>query len=126
MCKEELSVEQFKKNSHHKDGLQSQCIECQRQYRREHYLKNRAKYIFKTHEAKKARVLWFKDFKSNLACIKCGEDHPACIDFHHPEGGKKGDVSKMVRCASQERLLEEIDKCDVLCANCHRKEHWVE
>ena len=60
-------------------------------------------------------------------CIKCGEKHPSCLDFHH-RGGKKdklGNISETRKFAVK-RILEEIAKCDVLCANCHRKHHWNE
>ena len=126
MCKEELDVSCFKSNKRRKDGLQSQCIECQCEYRRQHYLKNRQKYIDKAHRIKQARIAWWKEYKKTLKCSECGEDHPACIDFHHTNDNKEGNVSKMVHEASKERLLKEIEKCEVICANCHRKRHWIE
>lgn len=60
-------------------------------------------------------------------CIKCGETHPACLDFHHRNGksDKLGHIG-VVRRFAMEKLLAEIAKCDVLCANCHRKHHYDE
>lgn len=56
-------------------------------------------------------------------CVRCGESDIACLDFHHRDAAvKEGHVSLMRR-FSLKRLLAEIDKCDVLCANCHRKHH---
>lgn len=54
-------------------------------------------------------------------CCICGETEPCCLDFHHLrdkefELAKAPDVSK-------ERLYKELEKCIVLCANCHRKLH---
>lgn len=75
------------------------------------------------------RKEWYAGVKANLSCIRCGENHPACLDFHHRDrSGKTFTVSKMViqRYASRERVLEEMAKCDVLCANCHRKLHYQE
>jgi hypothetical protein len=59
-------------------------------------------------------------------CIRCGEVHPACLDFHHrnPEE-KEGHIGEF-RKFGMKRLLAEIAKCDVLCANCHRKFHHDE
>jgi|SRR3712207_5953769 len=73
-------------------------------------------------------VQWFAEYKSTLFCVRCGENHPACLEFHHLEGktGKWDEVSDMVRrLLSKERILAEIAKCEVLCANCHRKEHYI-
>lgn len=84
------------------------------------------------YEAKKKRLSknkkWFAEYKSKLKCKNCPENHPSCIDFHHREGEEKEkNISKLVHGGySIKRILEEINKCDVLCANCHRKEHWDE
>lgn len=68
---------------------------------------------------------WFLDYKKTLKC-KCGESHPACIEFHHRNPKKKDDcVSNMaLRGYSKKRILKEIAKCDVMCANCHAKLHY--
>ena len=60
-------------------------------------------------------------------CIRCGETHPACLDFHHRDGKttKEGNIAE-IRRFSYARIYAEIAKCDVLCANCHRKHHWGE
>lgn len=72
----------------------------------------------KTHDA---LYEWFKEYKSQQKCKECGVDNPIVLDFHHrkPEE-KKWCVSNMANRTSKARLLKEIDKCDVLCANCHR------
>lgn len=62
--------------------------------------------------------------KVSRGCLVCGERHPSCLAFHHrdPEG-KEARVSKMYG-ASKARLQAEIEKCDVVCLNCHNKMHW--
>ena len=57
-------------------------------------------------------------------CIKCGEKDPACLDFHHRNGkaDKLGHIG-VIRRLGIDRLYAELVKCDVLCANCHRKHH---
>jgi len=59
-------------------------------------------------------------------CSRCEEDDPACLDFHHVDGDdKEMAVGKMITYGyGKDRLREEIEKCAVLCANCHRKEHY--
>jgi hypothetical protein len=67
---------------------------------------------------------WFRQYKQTLCCEVCGENHPACLDFHHIDLSlKKFSVSAKRDRPSLKRLQEEIAKCQVLCANCHRKEH---
>ena len=72
---------------------------------------------------RRERIEDFKKLKSSLKCNLCGETHLACLEFHHREASKKEKtVSRMVREASNfETILKEIAKCDILCANCHRK-----
>lgn len=69
---------------------------------------------------------WFLEHRTSLACIRCGEDHPACIDFHHRDPGQKVEkVTDMVRNGwGIQRIKDELNKCDPVCANCHRKLHW--
>ena len=76
-------------------------------------------------KSRKKRIkIWFENYKSKLSCSKCGENHPATIDFHH-KGKKENQVAQMVHWGySIDNILKEINKCEVLCANCHRKEHW--
>ena len=59
-------------------------------------------------------------------CVRCEEDDPACLDYHHREETEKVmTVSEMVTHGySKDRLRAEIAKCVLLCANCHRKEHY--
>ncbi len=56
-------------------------------------------------------------------CVHCPEKDPACLDFHHRDPGEKEGHIGEFRRFGMERLLAEIAKCDVLCANCHRKHH---
>ena len=59
-------------------------------------------------------------------CNRCDEKNPACLDFHHvDEEEKEMAVGKMISFGySKDRIRNEIEKCIVLCANCHRKEHY--
>lgn len=66
----------------------------------------------------------FREFKKTLKCARCPEADWVCLDFHHLDPAEKDEaVSKLAERVSWERLMEEVKKCIVLCANCHRKEH---
>jgi hypothetical protein len=69
---------------------------------------------------------YLSDMKVKRGCEDCGENHPAVLDFHHrDEDTKFKGISKMVAQGYPlERILEEVAKCTVLCANCHRRFHW--
>jgi len=61
------------------------------------------------------------NYLSDHSCSQCGESDPVVLEFHHVEGKGK-EVSVMVAGGYPiETIQKEIDKCDVLCANCHRK-----
>jgi hypothetical protein len=68
---------------------------------------------------------WFQDYKSKLVCSRCPESHPRCLHFHHRNPADKlFNLSEAVRRGIRiVTILEEIAKCDVLCANCHAKHH---
>lgn len=70
---------------------------------------------------------WFKELKATLKCERCAEAVTDCLQFHHVDPSTKGfDISVGVRGCSKQRILDEIAKCIVLCANCHLKLHWEE
>lgn len=103
--------------------------EKQRVAQRQWYKRNRQKMVDKQREQRRELREWFRaEILMGLKCVKCSEDHTGCLDFHHRDPEEKDDaIALMLRDkASKERLLEEVAKCDVLCANCHRKHHWNE
>jgi hypothetical protein len=54
----------------------------------------------------------------------CGETESCCLSYHHESGDKTGNISDMVnRGYGITRIQKEIDKCIVLCLNCHAKLH---
>lgn len=58
-------------------------------------------------------------------CNRCDEDRPPCLDFHHATGDKSGTVSQLISDnRPKTEIRREMEKCTVLCANCHRKEHY--
>lgn len=67
-----------------------------------------------------------QDFKSQKGCIVCQEKHPAALDFHHIHN-KKFLISQLSGLGySVKTIMNEIAKCIILCANCHRKWHYDE
>lgn len=61
-------------------------------------------------------------------CRRCGFSDPRALDFHHREPDQKvKSVSRMITDRTDIGIIfEEIEKCDVLCSNCHRILHAEE
>jgi len=68
---------------------------------------------------------WMIEFKNAHPCEICGETHPTCLDFHHGDPKNKSFRLSMSSLGGRsiKGLQIEIEKCRVLCANCHRKLH---
>ena len=77
----------------------------------------------KQREDKRIRKQWAINYLGGI-CSECKQDyHPAIFEFHHTDPQTKDrDPSKMMQ-LSKERLTIELDKCKLLCANCHRLAH---
>jgi hypothetical protein len=98
--------------------------EYHRKYHREWYKKNKEKRIRFNKAWQNEQKRLYEEYKSTLKCSVCGEDETVCLDFHHRDPNEKEFTIGMVRKnMSFENVKKEIDKCDVLCANCHRKVH---
>lgn len=92
------------------------------------YHNNKEKARIYAKRTRERRRKWFDGVLEKLECIKCGQNHPATLDFHHRDPKTKiNNVSTMLGTKkSKKAILEEIEKCDVLCANCHRILHHDE
>ncbi len=67
------------------------------------------------------------EYLINHPCINCGESDPIVLEFDHRNRDDKIEsVSILVRNSSWKRIEFEIQKCDVLCANCHRRKSAAE
>lgn len=75
-------------------------------------------------EYKQIKRRYVQKLKAN-PCMDCGGTFPACcMEFDHVRGTKIYIVSAMVgQSWSMQKLKEEIAKCDLVCANCHRIRH---
>lgn len=95
------------------------------EYHREWYAKNKDRRKAQIKAYQQRTLTKFKEYKHTLKCVRCGEAETACLDFHHTDPNtKEFNVSQMRR-TSFENIMKEANKCIILCANCHRKEHMV-
>lgn len=101
------------------------CRDCTNAYFREYHKKNGWQRSNSDQRRRSEKRDWYASYKSNLSCLICGENEPVCLDFHHKNPDEK-DFSigaRMSSGVSIERMIQEIEKCVVLCSNCHRKIH---
>ena len=95
-------------------------------YDRRYYERHREEVVARRLQARRELTEWFFALKTTFSCARCGEDDAACLDFHHRDPDEKSDAlgrAIWMNGWSKARVLEEIGKCVVLCANCHRKFH---
>lgn len=102
--------------------------EYQKEYSKIHYLKNKNKYKARAKvsnkKARKKNKHLVNTYKLNKGCSVCGYNKCyAALDFHHVDE-KKENISIMARQSySWNNIQKEIDKCIVICSNCHRELH---
>lgn len=118
-CKRELDMGSFASNPTKPDGKQWQCKDCQAVYRKKHYEKNKQKYIGKAksnaEEYKKQYYEWLK----TQSCVDCGNTDIRVLEQDHISD-KSFNISSKVGTITLESLMPELQKCETVCANCHR------
>lgn len=101
--------------------------EYQKKRSRAHYLKNAEHVKART---KKNRVIyqqtalrWIYEYLLSHPCVDCLESDPIVLEFDHREGTEKvfNIADATSGRVSLDRIKEEVEKCDVRCANCHRR-----
>lgn len=124
-CKSIKELSEFNKNIWKKDGLHSLCRDCSRAHSNNYYKTHKKKHIEYVSSASRAQrkrtqqlVL---DILKNSKCLDCGTDDYRVFEFDHVRGLKLNNVSSMISGGyGIKKILEEISKCEVVCANCHR------
>jgi hypothetical protein len=124
-CNTVQPTENFRKFSRSKDGLAHQCKTCADVGSERWRQRNLDKRKQQQKDRQVELLEQYQEWKSKQQCAVCGEDESVCLDLHHTDPTQKDDtVSNLVyRTTSWSRVYEEVQKCVVLCANCHRKTH---
>jgi hypothetical protein len=117
-CKQEFPKSEFYKSRRNNDGLQDMCKGCNNKRNKENYQKNPVYY--KTFSKERAsKINEYLSVIKSKPCTDCHNIyHPVCMDFDHIYGKEK--AVSVLRGRSIERIMEEIVKCELVCANCHR------
>lgn len=101
------------------------CAVCRSKYHRQHYELNKARYIEQATRNNPIQRQRARDYVlaylAEHPCVDCKEGDPVVLDFDHLRD-KKYNICNLVRNgASLETIRIEIEKCEVRCANCHRR-----
>lgn len=133
-CKQTKSIEEFGNRKASKDGKDSKCKECAREYHKNlyHTGTKRKQQIRKNNDAAKRRLIIKKDeyLTDCGGCCDCGITDVRVLTFDHVNDDKEFGVAQGIQNAySWERILREMEKCEVVCANCHmirtRERFWT-
>lgn len=122
-CKQSLSLDSFHKRTKAKDGLQAICKTCNKDQRKAYYKtahgrdKNSSTGKRWRHHN---RENIYKYLKSH-PCEDCGETDPVVLEFDHLSNKEFGIAQAARTGYGWNRILVEIQKCEVVCSNCHRR-----
>lgn len=123
-CREEKSIEAFNFKYKEKGIRQSHCRQCASLLIRKHYLAHKEYYLKKARSRNNRmrtevrNYVW--GFLKSHPCVDCGETDPIVLEFDHIVE-KKDNIGTMIKYSSVKGIKEEINNCEVRCANCHRR-----
>ena len=96
----------------------------QTEAQRKWYLKNRQLTIDRAAASRKKTRTKFDEFMRDKYCEMCGESDSRVLEWHHPDDNKVDNVGDLLGRKGWDTIMEEVSKCQCLCANCHKKIHY--
>lgn len=127
-CKTHQDRSNFSKHGSRYDGLQSICKSCEKIRNKAYYKstpeKNSARKMYTT--LRRELIRTFTQPLVENGCVDCSRYIPNAMDFDHVTGEKRINISNLatIKCSDEvmlDMLQQELSKCEVRCANCHRK-----
>ncbi len=127
-CKKEKLINEFNFKNRSKGLRHSECQICTRLFIKNHYNKNKGYYLEKTQKRNNGLRLeilnYIQKYLTKNPCTDCGETDISVLEFDHNREKflKFKAVSSLIRARFPLEIIKrEIDKCEVRCANCHRR-----
>ena len=111
VCKESKALDEFPKHPQHKDGYNSVCKKCMQKSNKKCRLNKKIHFIKKM------------GGECTNCKIKLTENNWPIFDFHHIDPSQKEVSWSTLRNWSNDKIEKELNKCTLLCANCHRLLH---
>lgn len=120
-CGEMKPLDDFNRLRRAKDGRQPRCRQCHKDWHAENKDRHNAMIHARNRVVRFELNLRILEYLSTHPCVDCGERNPVVLEFDHLRD-KVANVTSLVRWTGSWATIEaEIDKCEVVCANCHRK-----
>ena len=96
-------------------------------FARKNYRENKQYYVDKAARLRKELHQLVADLKTDVPCADCKIVYPHYVmQFDHLPGAEKiSDICKLISKGSKKKILAEIDKCEIVCANCHFIRTWT-
>lgn len=131
-CHEAKALEAFNLRRSARDGRQDRCRDCCKKWYAEHDKPHRAAVAARAQRLLDEQRQLVVDYLLEHPCVDCGEGDVRVLEFDHRPGvEKRAPIALLVRSRHSWGVVEaEIAKCDVRCANCHRRKtgerglHW--
>ncbi len=126
-CKKDKPISQFSFKIKALGLHHYQCKKCTRELIRKHYTNNKKYYVEKSKKRNsiiKLEILNFiQSYLLKHPCIDCGETDPVVLEFDHKHKKDKfKEVSLLIRGRYPIQIVKnEMQKCEIRCANCHRR-----
>jgi hypothetical protein len=103
------------------DGRQPWCKPCRQTYDHDYHARNRERRRQQVKERRRRLHAWNNELKSSMPCADCGQFFPpVAMTWDHLPGSEKiTEVSNLVRAGKTLQARKEVEKCELVCANCH-------
>ena len=125
MCKQWKPLDDFHRNRTRRDGRQNLCkpcnLELNKRWYRDHPEARRTRMDEHARRRKRKLQSMLLDYLRAHPCVDCGESDPVVLEFDHLRDNSANVTTLVVRRVAWSVILEEIAKCEVVCANCHRR-----
>lgn len=122
-CCAEKTRDEFPVSTQRRNGRQKWCKGCQTKYRVKWLSEHPGYTQSRTRRLRTYAEQMIQHYLEEHPCVDCGEGDPVVLEFDHVRGAKVTNVSDLRRRRPWDirGILAEIAKCDVRCANCHRR-----
>ena len=120
-CNKKKTVREFYPRSTRPGQYSAYCISCFSERHKDYYRANKQYYLDKKNHIREQLEEQVRQLKSK-PCSDCRKKYPYYVmDFDHREGEEKvGNIARLIRSGQVRKTLDEINKCDLVCSNCHR------
>ena len=119
-CGQNKSLAEF--SIRRRGGYRADCKACCREYGKRYSKQNRHQIRERSNKRRAAKRKFISDYLRAHPCIDCGENDLRVLEFDHVHATKKTTVKLLMhRAYGMNTMIREIEKCEVRCANCHRK-----